>query len=55
MHWILMAMVWYGDVSYSGFSAEFNTREACVHAGEVSQTKFGGFATSVYWECVPKG
>ena len=55
MAYILMVMVWFGDASYSGYSAEFNTREACIHAGEVSNKKFGGLTTFVYWECVPKG
>lgn len=35
-------------------SSEFDTQAACENAGRASVEKFGGFATNVYFVCVPK-
>lgn len=55
MKYILMVMIWYSSHSYSGYTAEFNTLEACKYAGIVSKNSFGGLSSSVFYECVPKG
>lgn len=36
-------------------TAEFATPEACEAAGQKSKAKLGGWATSTYWVCAPKG
>lgn len=36
-------------------TAEFATREACEAAGQQAKSKLGGWATSAYWVCAPKG
>lgn len=36
-------------------TAEFASSEACEAAGRLAKSKFGGWATNVYWACAPKG
>ncbi|MDH2313353.1 hypothetical protein [Methylobacterium brachiatum] len=36
-------------------TAEYGSPAACEEAGKAAKSRFGGWATGVYWSCSPKG
>ena len=55
MKYILIISYIYSSHGVSITNAEYNSKEACVKAGQEFNTAANGILSSVYYSCSPKG